>query len=79
MPSVIKIIISIRTNWKLILRCYENDSILVLKRVLAAKLSLNYLNIYLFKNNISLKNNRTLQDYEINDGSCLELLVSAQN
>ncbi|KAH3900737.1 ubiquitin-like protein HUB1 SCDLUD_003742 [Saccharomycodes ludwigii] len=79
---MIEVIVDDRLGKKVKVKCLGDDTILDLKKVLSVQLSsnttvnadtTNYNKLKLIKGNTALKNHITLEDYEIHDGTYLEL------
>lgn len=73
MSEMIEIIVNDRIGKKVRIKCFADDSIANLKLLIAAHTGTKAEKIRLQKAYIILKDQITLDDYEIKDGSSLEL------
>lgn len=71
--EMIELIINDRIGKKVRIKCFPSDSIWNLKQLIAAHIGTKPEKIKLQKSYQVLKDQITIQDYEIKDGSSLEL------
>ncbi len=71
--EMIEIIANDRVGKKVTVKCFPNDAILTLKKLIAAHIGTKAEKIKLQRSNIVLRDHITIDDYEIKDGSSLEL------
>lgn len=71
--EMIEIIANDRIGKKIRVKCFSNDTIYNLKQLIAAHAGTKADKIRLQKANMILKDQITLEDYEIKDGSSIEL------
>lgn len=72
-PVMIEVIANDRHGRKERIKCYPSDTILVLKKLIAAKLGTRWEKLKLQRANAALSDQITLEDYEIKNGSSLEI------
>jgi ubiquitin-like protein 5 len=73
MTKIIEVIVNDRTGKKARVKCYKEDTIGDLKKLIAAQVGTNPDRIVLKKGYNIYKNHITLDDYEIIDGMMLEM------
>ena len=71
--TMIEVIVNDRIGKKITVKCFPTDTILILKKLIAAHCGTRPEKIVLQKANIVFKDKITLEDYEISDGSGIEL------
>ena len=71
--TMIEIIVNDRIGKKIRVKCFPNDSIYILKQLIAAHSGTRPEKIILQNGNIIYKDKITLEDYEIKDGSYIEM------
>jgi ubiquitin-like protein 5 len=72
-PQMIEIIVNDRIGKKVRIKCFSTDTIAILKQLIAAHTGTKPEKIRLQQSYKILKDQITLEDYEIHDGSSLEL------
>ena len=72
-PEMIEIIANDRVGKKVRIKCFASDTLYNLKQLIAAHIGTKPEKIRLQKSYTILKDHITLEDYEIKDGSSLEL------
>ncbi|QLQ81297.1 hypothetical protein HG537_0F00580 [Torulaspora globosa] len=73
---MIEVLVSDRLGKRLKVKCLEDDAVGDFKRVLAVQLSCQPGKIVLQKGGLVLKDHISLGDYEVHDGTHLELYYS---
>lgn len=71
--TVIEVVVNDRIGKKVRVKCYPSDTILILKQLLSAHIGTKAEKIKLQQGYTVLKDNISLEDYEIKHGSGLEL------
>lgn len=71
--DVIEIIVSDRIGKKNRIKCSKNDTILTLRKIVSMHIGVNYEKIKLQLGYRVLNDNITIDDYEIKNGSMIEL------
>ena len=72
-PVMIEVIINDRHGHKERVKCLPTDTVLILKKLTAARLGTRYEKLRIQRGNSVLSDLVTLDDYEIKGGSSLEL------
>ena len=71
--TMIEIVVNDRIGKRIKVKCFPTDTILILKKLVAAHIGTRPEKLVFQKANIAYKDKITLEDYEISDGSELEL------
>ncbi|EHS63246.1 ubiquitin-like modifier hub1 [Puccinia graminis f. sp. tritici] len=71
--GMIEVIANDRLGTKVRVKCSKEDTVGDLKKLIAAQTGTRFEKIRLKRANREFKNHITLYDYEINDGTCLDL------
>lgn len=72
-PQIMELTINDRIGKKVKVKCFPNDTIFILKQLISAHIGTKPEKIRLQKSYTVLKDHITIEDYEIKDGSSLEL------
>lgn len=70
---MIEILVNDRVGKKTRVKCLPDDTVSDFKKVLSLQLGVQYTKIILQKGGIVLKDHITLDDYEVHNGTSLEL------
>ena len=73
MPSMMEVICNDRMGGKVRVKCFETDTILLLKKLIAAHTGTRYERVKLQKGHVVFKDHIQVQDYEIKDGMQIEM------
>jgi len=68
-----------KTGEKFQIICKSTDTVLELKKIIAIYRKSDWRRLYLIKNSVHLIDYLTLEDYEINNESCIEYVDSLNN
>ncbi|KAH9466366.1 hypothetical protein MJO28_001043 [Puccinia striiformis f. sp. tritici] len=71
--GMIEVIANDRLGTRVRVKCSKDDTVGDLKKAIAAQTGTRFEKIRLKRANREYKNHITLSDYEINDGTCLDL------
>ena len=71
--TMIEIAVNDRIGKRIKVKCFPTDTIFILKQLVAAHIGTRPEKLVFQKSNIPYKDKITLEDYEISDGSELEL------
>lgn len=72
-PIMIEVICNDRHGRKERIKCFPNDTILILKKLISAKFGTKFEKIKLQRGSAVLNDLVTLEDYEVNNGCSLEI------
>ncbi|GMF60183.1 unnamed protein product [[Candida] boidinii] len=76
MSEMIEVVCNDRLGKKIKVKCLPSDTIEDFKKVLSLQIGTDYTKLVLKKGYMIYKNHITLEDYEIHDGTNLELYYS---